>query len=108
MDGSFCLSVMIETDDRASLDQWADWILTSNRLKRICAAGAASAEMVKFEGTPHTMEVRFHFATREALETYERESAPTFKQEQSDAVKRFGFPIRFQRKVGPLTTRVMK
>jgi hypothetical protein len=50
MESTFCFCVMVETDDRASLETWNDWIVSSGHLARVCAAGPLEAEIRARQG----------------------------------------------------------
>ncbi len=84
--------------------EWQHW-LTSQHLQDVCAAGAQSAELVRFDGEPLRYATRYHFASRAAFETYEREHAPRLRAE---GLERFPLErgLSYSRRTGtPVATR---
>lgn len=66
-------------------EEWIGW-LREKHLREVCEAGAVDAEVIRFDGEPMTCEVRYHFDSRAAFATYEKEQAPRLR---ADGLKRF-------------------
>lgn len=60
--------------------EWLEWI-ESEHLADVIAAGAIDAEVVILDGNPMRCETRYHFASREEFNIYEREHAPRLRNE---------------------------
>ncbi len=60
--------------------EWLEWI-ESEHLGEVIAAGAIDAEVVILDGNPMRCEARYHFASREEFNIYEREHAPRLRNE---------------------------
>lgn len=60
--------------------QWIAW-LVDDHIADVCAAGALDGAIVKLDGEPLRVEVRYRFSSREAFETYERDHAPRLREE---------------------------
>ncbi len=60
--------------------EWLEWI-ESEHLGEVIAAGAIDAEVVILDGNPMRCEARYHFASREQFNIYEREHAPRLRNE---------------------------
>ena len=60
--------------------EWLEWI-ESEHLAEVIAAGAIDAEVVILDGNPMRCEARYHFASREEFNIYEREHAPRLRNE---------------------------
>ena len=60
--------------------EWPEWI-ESEHLADVIAAGAIDAEVVILDGNPMRCETRYHFASREEFNIYEREHAPRLRNE---------------------------
>jgi hypothetical protein len=101
-----CYTVSSEFDDPAVADEYGKW-LSGGHLAEVCAGGALDAELVRLDGEPPTIEVRYHFASREAFAEYEREHAPRLRAEG-----RALFPpergVRMRRSVGTSVERVSR
>jgi hypothetical protein len=70
-------------DDENVAEEWIAW-LREEHLADVRAGGAIDATVVRLdrdEGALLTCEVRYHFASREMLATYEREHAPRLRAE---------------------------
>jgi hypothetical protein len=106
MEPNFVLSVRVETDDRASLDKWSDWILKSGHVSDVCKAGPVNAEITVFDGAPHHLEAKFRFESREAWEKYEREEAPRLRAEADVAAAEMKLNLRFLRTTAFVKARV--
>ena len=78
-------------------DEWIAW-LRDGHLADVMAGGALSAEVVRLDGEPLTLEVRYRFASRASFERYEREHAPRLRAE--GAAKFSG--VRYVRTTGEL------
>lgn len=77
----FAYTVACEFTDPAVADEWVRW-LRDEHLKQVCDAGAASAEVVHFDGLPEGVvrcEARYRFASRADFERYERDHAPRLR-----------------------------
>src|SRR4051794_28679090 len=68
--------------DEAVADEWLRW-LYPDHVNSVLAAGALDAEVVALDadGPGRTLEVRYHFASREAFARYEQEHAPRLRAE---------------------------
>ena len=77
--------------EEAVAREWVDWLRNSH-LADVCAAGALDAEIVRLDsgdnsgGATCRFEVRYHFASREAFEAYQRDHAPRLR---ADGLKLF-------------------
>lgn len=60
--------------------EWLEWI-EAEHLAEVIAAGAIDAEVVILDGNPMRCEARYHFASREEFNIYEREHAPRLRNE---------------------------
>jgi len=78
---------------RGAMERW----LVEGHLADVCAAGALSADAVRFDDAPEVVEARYRFASREAFAAYERDHAPRLRAEG-----RALFPegVRFERRLG--------
>ena len=77
---AYTVGCVIQSHDVA--ERWLSW-LTDRHLDDVCAAGAIDAEIVELdtdEDVRH-FEVRYHFASRDALDTYVRDHAPRLRDE---------------------------
>jgi hypothetical protein len=73
--------------DAAVGDEWIAWLRDEHLAEvRAAAPGILDAEVIRFDGTPLRCEVRYHFASREAFDAYERDHAPRLRAE---GLKRF-------------------
>lgn len=77
---SFAYTVTATFADAAVADEMIDW-LAGGHLADVCEAGAQDAEVIRRDGTPVSLEVRYHFADREAFAAYEREHAERLRAE---------------------------
>ena len=59
-------TVHVSFSDAGVADEWLRWLFPDH-LRAVLAAGAADAEVVEVDGPQRTFEVRYHFASREAL-----------------------------------------
>src|SRR5947208_15042207 len=73
-------TVTVAFADAAVADEWLAWLFPDH-LRAVLAAGAADAEVVEVDGPQRTFEVRYHFASREALARYEQDHAPRLRAE---------------------------
>lgn len=76
----FAYTVACTFDDAGVAEEWVAW-LRDEHLADVCAAGALDAEVVRLDGEPPTVEVRYHFADRAAFGRYEAEHAPRLRAE---------------------------
>lgn len=65
--------------------EWIEWLRTEH-LRDVCDAGARDAEVVVIDpnessASTVTIEVRYHFASRDAFARYERDHAPRLRAE---------------------------
>jgi hypothetical protein len=83
----FSYTVVCTFDDARVAEEWITW-LRDEHLAEVCAAGAMDAEVIRCDGLAgHARcEVRYHFASREAFEAYQRDHAPRLRAE---GLKRF-------------------
>lgn len=61
-------------------DEWVAW-LRDGHLADVLRGGALDATVVRLDGDPLTLEVHYHFASRESFATYERDAAPALRAE---------------------------
>lgn len=79
----FAYSVICQfvgTDPAGTSRRWLDWLIDQH-LADVLAAGAASADVVRWDGEPLTLEVRYTFASRAAFNQYEQDHAPRLRSE---------------------------
>lgn len=65
------------------LQTYIRW-LCDGHVQQVIAGGASGAEVIRLDAEPgleHAAEVRYRFATREALDRYLREFAPALRAE---------------------------
>jgi hypothetical protein len=65
------------------MESFLSW-LVRRHVGDVCAAGADDAEIVRLDPTdamPYAIEIRYHFASREAFTRYEQEQAPRLRAE---------------------------
>lgn len=82
----FAYTVTCTFRHAAMADEWIAW-LRDDHLAKVIAAGALDAEIVRHDGEPVRVEVRYHFASRDDFSRYEREHAPRLRAE---GLARFG------------------
>jgi len=80
---TYTVSCTFQTDSIAQ--EWIAW-LRDEHLADVLKAGALDAEVVRIDGPTIKAEVRYHFASREAFTTYDRDQAPRLRAE---GLKRF-------------------
>jgi hypothetical protein len=109
----FSYTVIATFEDPRIAEEWIAW-LREGHLKEVCAAGAIDAEVIRFDmpaavsdttGYQHVRcEVRYHFATRGAFETYVRHHAPRLREER---LRRFPPErgINYERATGEVAAR---
>ncbi len=73
-------SVTCTVQNESLAREWLEWI-ESEHLGEVIAAGALDAEVVILDGNPMRCEARYHFASREVFNIYEREHAPRLRNE---------------------------
>lgn len=66
--------------DRAVADEWLRW-LTAGHIAEVLAGGATDAELIALDGPTPTLEVRYHFPTRQSFDDYEKLHAPRLRAE---------------------------
>jgi hypothetical protein len=72
--------------DARLADEWLSWLI-GGHLAEVLAGGARDAEIIEIDGGPgRSFEVRYHFASRAAFESYERDHAPRLR---ADGLSRF-------------------
>ena len=106
MTDHFSYTVAAEFTDASIRDEWVAW-LRDGHLADVFRGGAIRAEVIVEdvpEGQPPRAEVRYHFASREAFATYEREHAPRLRAE---GLERFppARGIRYVRRTGHVVHR---
>jgi hypothetical protein len=84
-------------------DEWVAW-LREEHLAEVLAAGALDGEVIRMDGAEHSAvrcEVRYHFASRESFEAYERDHASRLR---TQGLERFPPErgIQYQRTVGQM------
>jgi hypothetical protein len=89
--------------DESVADEWIAW-LRDEHIADVCGAGALDGKVVRLdrsEGEPLVCEVRYHFASRESMETYERDHAPRLRAE---GLERFPLErgLAYERSVGEI------
>lgn len=86
-------------DDRVR-DDYVAW-LTGGHLAAVLVGGATSAQVVSIAEpvAPITVEVRYMFPAKDALDRYLREFAPALRAE---GLARFGSLVTFRRSVGEI------
>ena len=97
----FAYTVACEFEDAKVAQSWVEW-LRNEHLAEVCAAGAASAQVVWFDGAPpgHARcEARYLFNSREDFGRYEQDHAPRLRDE---GMKRFplSLGLRYTRSTG--------
>jgi dipeptidase E len=74
-------TVAVTFTDPALAESWLAW-LHGGHLAQVVAAGALDSEVTELEAAQgRSFEVRYHFASREAFEHYQREHAPRLREE---------------------------
>jgi hypothetical protein len=84
----FAYTVTCTFDDAAVADEWIAW-LRDEHLRDVCEAGALDAQVARMDGEQEgkaIVQVRYHFADRDAFARYERDHAPRLREE---GLKRF-------------------
>ena len=102
----FAYTVGCEFSDSSVAAEWVRW-LRDEHLRAVCDAGALDAEVVQFDAMPSATvrcEVRYHFASREEFDRYERDQAPRLRAE---GLKRFPLErgLRYSRATGEVAAR---
>jgi dipeptidase E len=64
----------------AVAEEWLRW-LREGHLAEVRTCGACDVEVIELDGPERSFEVRYHFATRQAFEAYERDHAPRLRAE---------------------------
>lgn len=77
---SFSYVVHATFPSSALREEWIDW-LRRGHVADVLHCGAESAEVMCLDGDPLAAEVRYRFASREAFDRYERDSAPRLRAE---------------------------
>lgn len=98
---AFTYSVIATFDDPSLIEPWTDW-LRGHHLADVCRAGATSAQLVVHDvaaDQPPRREARYHFADRDAFDTYERDHAPRLREE---GLRLFPRGIQYQRTTGEI------
>ncbi len=100
----FVYDVHCFIDDPAVATEWVAW-MRAEHLTDVCAAGAASAELSRFDGDgPAHFQTRYHFESRAAFERYEREQAPRLREH---GLERFPLTrgLRYERQTAEVVAR---
>ncbi len=100
---AYTVHASFEGDDPRLVDRWIAW-LRDEHLDDVRRAGALTAMVVRLdvdEGQRPRCEARYHFASRSAFATYERDHAPRLRAE---GLARFPpeLGIRYLRSVGEI------
>jgi hypothetical protein len=82
----------------AVADEWLRW-LAEGHLAAVLAGGALDVEVVELDAPERSLEVRYHFPSREAFAAYERDHGPRLGAE---GLQRFPAErgITYRRSVG--------
>jgi len=98
----YCVTATLP--DEATCREYVEW-LHEGHVTDVIAGGASSGCVVRIEdpATPIRVETRYEFESREALDRYVEEAAPTLRAE---GLARFGPErgVRFERRVGRVVT----
>lgn len=99
----FAYTVRCTFQNAALAEEWIDW-LRAEHLADVIEAGAIDAEVVRLDATPIEVEVRYHFASRDAFNQYEHEHAGRLRKE---GLKRFPLDrgLSYHRAVGEVVHR---
>ena len=80
-------TVIAVFEDARVAEEWIAW-LRDEHLAEVCAAGALDAEVIRMDPPDSTppetrvrCEVRYHFSSREAFNSYVRDHAPLLRAE---------------------------
>ncbi|MAJ47246.1 MAG: hypothetical protein CBC35_08325 [Planctomycetes bacterium TMED75] len=95
---SFRYTVQATFEDLEVAREWIDW-LVEGHCAEVRKGGASNAQVVRLEGDPITLEVRYDFPDRETFERYEADHAPRLRE---DGLQRFPVErgIRYRRSCG--------
>lgn len=98
----FAYTVACEFTDPAVAEEWLQW-LREEHLADVLGAGASAAEVVRLDGSPVRIEVRYRFHSRAAFEVYERDHAPRLRAE---GLRRFPLErgLTYTRSTGEIVT----
>jgi Domain of unknown function (DUF4286) len=66
--------------DAALAEDWLGWLI-GGHIQEVLNAGATDAEIIELDGPARSLEIRYHFPTRESFEHYESEHAPRLRAE---------------------------
>ena len=95
---SFRYTVQATFDELEVAREWIDW-LVEGHCADVRKGGAINAQIVRIDGDPIVLEVRYDFPDRATFERYEAEHAPRLREEGLDR-----FPvergIRYTRSCG--------
>lgn len=100
---AFSYVVRVEAEE-AIAAQFLAW-LVEGHVAEVCAAGGASAEIVRLDGRGARFEARYRFASREAFAAYERDHASRLRAE---GLSRFPSGLRFVRETGEVVHEVAR
>lgn len=93
--------------DSDTAEEWVSW-LRDEHLAEVIASGALDAEVIRLDrdlnATLVKCEVRYHFASREAFEDYERSHAPRLR---AAGLAKFGPErgLHYERSLGDVALR---
>jgi len=59
----------------------AGGIMESRQVRAVLAAGATDVEIIELDGPSRSLEVRYHFPSRQVFERYEKEHAARLRAE---------------------------
>ena len=80
MSERFAYVVRAELPDSACVERYVAWLL-GGHLAAVVEAGAASGEVVRFDGEPLVVEAHYRFASRDAFAAYEAGPAVALRGE---------------------------
>lgn len=78
--------------------RWLSWLQDAH-LQDVVDAGALSAEVVRLDGQPLTLEAHYRFASRDAFAVYERDHAPRLRAEGLDLFP-LSLGLQYSRRTG--------
>lgn len=100
---SFVYTVRATFEDPAIAQEWIDW-LKDGHMQRVLNHGATDCEIVSVEAPEATIDVRYHFPSRDSFTNYELNHAPQLRAENLKT-----FPpdrgIAYERSVGVVEAR---
>lgn len=108
MSERFAYVVRAELPDAARVERYVAW-LEGGHVAAVVAAGAASGEVLRFDGDPLAVEAHYRFASREVFAAYEAGPAAALRE---DGARWFaaqglvpGESVTLARRTGVVTSR---